>query len=152
MKFYAELKPWTGVVARLRVPTTDGRVIGWPGAPGTLWRDRMPIPLLCLPDDPSSCLAPHRVGHVQDFEVRGNELWAYGSIYLDAIASEKLAKTLRCGDLTEAGVEMRDVLTEAITSDDGPLTRLTDWMISGLTIGQSYRSAWAEPCGIRVVT
>lgn len=152
MKQYTELQPWTGVIARLRVPTTDGRVIGWPGAPGTLWRDRMPIPLLCLQDNPSSCLAPYRVGHVQDFEVRGNELWAYGSIYLDAITSEGLAKTLRSGDLAEAGVDMRDVLTETITSDDGPLTRLTDWLITGLTIGPAYRSAWAEPCGIRVLT
>lgn len=149
MKHYTELQPWTGVVARLRVPTTDGRVVA---APGTPWRDRMPIPLLCLRDDPSSCLAPYRVGHVQDFEVRGNELWAYGSIYLDAITSESLAKTLRSGDLAEAGVDMRDVLTETITSDDGPLTRLTDWLISGLTIGPDCRSAWADPCGIRVAS
>lgn len=152
MKHYRELQPWEGVVARLRVPTIDGRVIGWPGSPGTLWRDRMPIPLMCLQDDPSSCLAPSRVGHVQDFEARGDELWAYGSIYLDAITSGSLAKTLRSGDLAEAGVDMRDVLTETITSEDGPLVRLTDWMISILTIGPVYRSAWADPCGIRVVT
>lgn len=147
MKHYTELHPWQGVIARLRVPTTDGRVIGWPESPGTLWRDRMPIPLLCLRDDPSSCLAPHRVGHVQDFEPRGNELWAYGSIYLDAITSHSLAKTLRSHDLAEAGVDMREAVGQVM--DDGT-TVLTEWLISSLVIGQNYRSAWADPCGVRV--
>ena len=77
MKVYTELHPWSGVIARLRVPTTDGRVIGSPAVPGTLWRGRFPLPLLCLQDDPSSCLAPTRVGHVQDMEVLGEELHAY---------------------------------------------------------------------------
>lgn len=149
---YRELHAWEGVVARLRVATTDGRVIGWPNTPGTLWRDRMPVPLLCLPDDPSSCLAPFRVGHVQDFEVRGDALWAYGSIYLDAITSHGLAKTLRCHDLTQAGVEMKDVATETITPESGPLVILTDWLISCVVIGPNYVSAWADPCGIRVAT
>lgn len=144
---YTELRPWSGVIARLMVPTTDGRVIGWPDRPGALWRDRMPVPLLCLPDDPSSCLPPRRIGHVQDFEARGNDLWAYGSIYLDAITSESLAKTLRSGDLAEAGVDMDDVVIE--TTQDGK-TMLIDWRISRLVIGQQYTSAWADPCGIRV--
>lgn len=147
MKMYTELQPWSGVIARLGVPTTDGRVIGWPDRADALWARRMPVPLLCLQDDPSSCLAPHRIGHVQDFEARGNQLWAYGSIYLDAITSYRLAKTLRSGDLAEAGVDMRDVV--AATTKDGK-TALSDWRLSSLLIGQDYASAWADPCGIRV--
>lgn len=148
MKHYTELRPWAGVIARLRVPTTDGRVIRWPESPGTLWRDRMPIPLLCLRDDPSSCRAPYRVGHVQDFEPRGNDLWAYGSIYVDAITSHSLARILRSGDLAQAGVDMRDVVTTVAA--DGT-TVLTDWLINSLVIGPAYVSAWADPCGIRLV-
>lgn len=147
MKRYTELHPWEGVVARLRVPTTDGRVIGWPGAPGTLWRDRMPVPLACLRDDPSSCLAPHRVGHVQEFMADGDELLAYGSIYLDAVESDSVAKTLRCGDLAQAGVDMRDMIC---TPQEGGMIAVSDWLISQVVIGRSYVSAWADPCGIRV--
>lgn len=147
MKRYEDLRPWDGVVARLRVPTTDGRVIGWPGALGTLWRDRMPLPLVCLRDDPSSCLAPYRVGHVQEFMAVGNELQAYGSIYLDAVESESVAKTLRCGDLAQAGVDMREMV--CAPQDDG-MTAITDWLIHQVVIGRSYVSAWADPCGIRV--
>lgn len=149
MSRYSELQPWQGVIARLNATTIDGRVIQLPKSPSALWRDRMPLPLFCLRDDPSSCLAAFRVGHIQDFEVRGDELWSYGSIYLDAIVSESLAKTLRCGDLAQAGVDMRDVEVEM--SEEG-LTVLTDWLINSVTIGPQYVSAWADPCGIRVVT
>ena len=143
MKRYVELRAWEGVIARLNAETVDGRVLSVPDA--AYWRGRV-VPLLCLREE-DSCLGPVRVGHVQDMEISGAELRAYGSLYLDAIEQEGLAKIFHSGDLAHAGVDLIDVVTAQVDTT----TVLTEWRVSSLIIGPRYVSAWADPCGIRLV-
>jgi len=139
---------WGGVVARLGVPTVDGRVLLPP-------RDvqhvdgRFPIwlgivvPGLLLGD--ASMAA--QVGTVDALAVDGDKLTARGVINLGWLPDE-MAETLTRGGGVQAGVDLSGY---QVNPDYAPgLTSYADWVVSSVVSGPAYESAWGDLCTIKL--
>lgn len=139
---------WSGVIARLGVRTTDGRVLVPPTDEEWAFK-RMPVPLTVqlpmLQDVPLSGLGVV-VGSVTSLAIVERELQASGVLDLSGL-SDELVDVLTSGDGVEAGMFLADCLAEA---QDEEGVALAGWVIGGVSIGPTYRSPWADPCKIMI--
>jgi hypothetical protein len=136
---------WTGTVARLDVPTQDGRVLVAPADEARAF-ERMPVPLsLTATSFPELGVA---VGQVVEAMVspERDELRASGVVRL-SLLPDGLRDALLAGEEIEAGVAVDQVLTE---TRDGGLTTMSGWVLRDVTFGLDYRSAWSPACTIKL--
>jgi hypothetical protein len=118
-------RTWNGVLARLGVPTGDGRII----APGGGSSRSLPLPLLYQPASGDGHGGAVVVGSIDELTIRDGMVTATGHM-LDAAYGTDVLELLDAGVIGPS-VDLDDV---EYTMDDQERIVITSWRIAGATL------------------
>lgn len=141
---------WSGVLARVGVPTTDGRMIAPMGANLEAFK-RLPVPVLVRASFQARYDGFIRVGTVLEAAEEGQEVRASGTLDLRASRAMDLETRLSSVDELFVAVDLVDVTTDTGSGLLAQWQSITSWslMAAVVQIGDDGH-VWEDPCKIKV--